>query len=106
MPENRVLRTTDESIAKKFLPRKGRFTVLYFREDLEVGRRQLQQLELFLEKTDRRALAVDIGREDRHHPHRPLRLTRMPTIAVFRDGQVVKTAEGLFSCKKLMETLA
>jgi hypothetical protein len=101
----RILETTDERLAAKILPRLGRFIVLYYNGDSSVGRDQKAELEQFLKMTNRKALAINVRGHNESDP-RPVRLTHLPTMAVFQDGKAVKTAEGFIPFDRIGKHLS
>lgn len=101
MPKTRLIETTDKRLTQKILPRKRRCLVLFCDIRSHIGHAQKIQLVEFLTLTDSKALIIDVAYGQQDNPDRPVRLMRLPTLALFQDGQCIRKAEGLISAGQI-----
>lgn len=97
----RIIETTEADLAEKVLSRVDECLVFYFDSGSHVGRDQKLELAKFLSFTGRKALAVDVPRSQQDDPNRPMKLTRLPTLALFQNGKCVRKIEGLVRFNKI-----
>ncbi|MFA4846559.1 MAG: hypothetical protein WC654_08480 [Patescibacteria group bacterium] len=91
----RIIQTTDAGLTKTILENIGDCLVLYYDASSHVGRDQMNELAKFLAFQNRKAMAVNVPRQAADNPDRPVRLTRLPTLALFRNGQCIRRVDGL-----------
>src|SRR3989339_885150 len=91
----RIIETTDAQLTPSLLAKMAEVLVFYFDSRSHVGRDQKLELAKFLSFTGRKALAIDVPRQQQEDPNRPVRLNRLPTLALFQHGTCVRKVEGL-----------